>query len=118
MVDDSPLMLLAVSLGLDRPDRWAVTTAGSGRDAIALAATQHPDAILLDVMMPDLDGPATLRALRTDTATSSIPVVFLTADGVDDRVRLLGLGAAGVIAKPFDLALLGDQLDEVLGWQS
>jgi CheY-like chemotaxis protein len=110
-------MLLAVAMGLDRPDRWAVTTVGSGRDAIALAAADRPDAIVLDVTMPDLDGPDTLRALRAEPTTASIPIVFLTAD-VAARARLLDLGAAGVIAKPFDLTLLGDQLEEVLGWPS
>ena len=64
--------------------------------------------------MPDLDGPATLRALRAEPDTASIPIVFMTAD-VADEVRLLGLGAAGVIGKPLDLATLGDQLDEALG---
>jgi CheY-like chemotaxis protein len=112
-------MLLAVSIGLDRPERWAVTTAGSGRAAIAQAIRHRPDAVLLDVTMPDLDGPATLRALRAEPTTSSIPVVFLTAAATAaDRTRLLGLGAAGVIAKPFEPATLGDQLDEALGWPS
>ncbi len=114
MVDDSPLMLLAVGIGLEQPDRWAVTTTSSGRAAIALAAEHRPDAVLLDVTMPDLDGPATLRALRAEPDTASIPIVFMTAD-VADEVRLLGLGAAGVIGKPLDLATLGDQLDEALG---
>ena len=114
VVDDSPLMLLAVGIGLEQPDRWAVTTTGSGRAAIALAAEHRPDAVLLDVTMPDLDGPATLRALRSEPDTASIPIVFMTAV-VADEVRLLGLGAAGVIGKPLDLATLGDQLDEALG---
>jgi DNA-binding response OmpR family regulator len=118
-VDDSPLMLLAVTIGLDRPERWDVTTADSGRAALALAARQRPDVVLLDVTMPDLDGPDTLRALRADADTSSVPIVFLTADADGaDRARLLELGAAGVIAKPFDPSALGDQLDKVLGWSS
>jgi CheY-like chemotaxis protein len=115
VVDDSPLMLLAVGIGLERPDRWAVTTTGSGRAAIVIAAQHRPDAVLLDVTMPDLDGPDTLRALRADPATASIPVVFMTA-AIADEVRLRALGAAGVIGKPLDLATLGDQLDEALGW--
>jgi CheY-like chemotaxis protein len=115
VVDDSPLMLLAARLGLDRPDRWDVSTAASGQAALALAAESRPDAILLDVTMPDLDGPATLRALREQVSTQDIPVVFLTAASAD-RALLLSLGAAGVIAKPFDPAALGDQLGEVLGW--
>jgi CheY-like chemotaxis protein len=74
-----------------------------------------PEAILLDVVMPGKDGPATLAGLRDDTATRDIPVIFVTAD---DRSHahdhLPSLGAAGVIAKPFDVQRLGDQVAGIL----
>jgi two-component system, OmpR family, alkaline phosphatase synthesis response regulator PhoP len=115
VVDDSPLMLAAVRLGLDRVSGWDVATAASGREGVALAARYRPDAILLDVVMPDLDGPGTLEALRAQTSTSATPVVFLTADAGQPG-RLVELGAAGVIAKPFQPSALAEQLREMLGW--
>lgn len=117
VVDDSPLMLAAVQLGLARVPGWDVATALSGRDGIEIAADYRPDAILLDVVMPELDGLGTLRALRAQASTHETPVVFMTA-GHDDRDQLIGLGAAGVIAKPFQPAELAGQLKEVLGWPS
>lgn len=119
VVDDSPLMLRAAQVGLDRLSGWRVSTAASGREGIALATAARPDAILLDVVMPELDGPGTLHALGELAATRDIPVVFLTAaSGESDRARLIELGAAGVIAKPFEPPRLGNQLSEVLGWSS
>ena len=117
VVDDSPLMLSAALLGLRRAPDWDVATASSGRDGVELAASYRPDTILLDVVMPELDGPGTLRALREQTSTHDTPVVFLTADHAD-RDRLIELGAAGVIAKPFQPARLAQQMSEVLGWSS
>ena len=77
------------------------------------AVTDRPDAILLDVEMPDLDGAATLRALRNRAETYDVPVVFLTAG---EAPAAAGEGPAGVIAKPFAPAELADRVDEVLGW--
>jgi CheY-like chemotaxis protein len=82
---------------------------------VAQAKAERPDAILLDVVMPDRDGPATLEALRAEPATASIPVVFLTAvTAADEVARLRQLGAAGVLAKPFDPLRLGAALRAVL----
>lgn len=117
IVDDSPLILSAAVLGLRRVPNWDVATAPSGRAGVELAASYRPDAVLLDVVMPELDGPGTLRALRDQASTHDTPVVFLTADhGHPDH--LVALGAAGVIAKPFQPAGLAEQLSEVLGWSS
>jgi CheY-like chemotaxis protein len=116
VIDDSRLMLEAARIGLDRPSGWRVMTAASGREGIALAAAARPDAILLDFEMPGLDGPGTLEALGEQEATRDIPVVFLTAAADSDRVRLTALGAAGLIAKPFEPARLAERLSEVLGW--
>jgi CheY-like chemotaxis protein len=115
VVDDSPLMLAAAVLGLHGMHGWDVATAPTGRDGVELAADYHPDAILLDVVMPELDGPGTLRALREQASTRETPVVFLTADRGD--LGALGeMGAAGVIAKPFQPDGLAGQVSEVLGW--
>jgi CheY-like chemotaxis protein len=86
-----------------------VVEAPGGREAVARAIEEKPDAILLDVMMPVMDGPTTLSALRANPATQGIPVVFLTAKAMPSEVeRLRGLGAAAVLTKPFDpLALPG-----------
>ena len=115
VVDDSLLMRSAATVGLGRVPGWQVATAASGRDGVELAASYRPDAILLDVVMPELDGPATLRALREQAATHDMPVVFLTADA-GEPADLVALGAAGVIAKPFKPEDLAEQLSELLGW--
>ncbi len=117
VVDDSPLMLSAAVLGLGRVPGWDVATAPSGRDGVELAARYRPDAILLDVVMPELDGPGTLRALHEQPSTHDTPVVFLTANHAD-RDGLIELGAAGVIAKPFQPAGLAAELSAVLGWST
>lgn len=96
---------------------WDVVDAASGEEAVATARSARPDAVMLDVMMPGMDGPATLAALRADPSTAGIPVVFLTAKvQATERRRLEDLGAAGVIAKPFDPTTLADQVAGALGW--
>lgn len=111
LVDDEPFIreLVEISLGLD-PDILAKSCA-SGREALAEAAAWSPDLVLLDVMMPDMDGPQTLMHLREADATAGIPVVFMTARAQDsDIAQFLTLGAAGVILKPFDPVGLGNQV--------
>jgi CheY-like chemotaxis protein len=115
VVDDSLLMRSAATLGLGRVAGWEVASASSGRDGVELAASYRPDAILLDVVMPELDGRATLRALREQASTHDMPVVFMTADAGEPG-DLVALGAAGVIAKPFKPEDLAEQLSELLGW--
>ena len=95
---------------------YQVDTAEDGRRALALLeAGAAPDAVLLDVMMPGLDGPSTLSALRSSPRTASIPVVFLTAKAMPAEIeRLRGLGAKGVLIKPFDPMALPGQLTALL----
>ena len=115
-VDDSALIRHVVNAGLPSP-AWHVVSAESGEQAVVLASEAHFDAILLDVVMPGLDGPATFEQLRATPQTRDIPVVFLTGSAEEhDRARLRALGAAGVIAKPFDPASLAEQLSATLGW--
>jgi CheY-like chemotaxis protein len=102
-VDDEPDIreVVEISLGLD--PAFAVRSCASGGDALAATADWAPDLILLDVMMPDMDGPMTLARLRERPQTASVPVVFMTARAQSSELdRFLSLGAAGVIAKPFD----------------
>ena len=93
---------------------WHVETAGSGPDGILRATSHCPDAILLDHSMPGMDGPSTLREVRSIPALDSVPVIFLTA------CLRPGLtadsGAAGFLAKPFDPRTLGCQIARVLCW--
>lgn len=108
--DDSDIREVAsLSLSLD-PD-FTVRTCASGAEAIAVAAEWRPHIILLDVMMPEMDGPETLARLRADAATADIPVIFITARAQTHEIgRFLALGAAGVIAKPFDPMTLAPEV--------
>jgi CheY-like chemotaxis protein len=102
-VEDEPDIreVVEISLGLD-PD-FETRNCSSGQEALACVATWTPDIILLDVMMPLMDGPATLARLRENTDTASIPVVFMTARAQAREIdHFRSLGAAGVIPKPFD----------------
>jgi DNA-binding response OmpR family regulator len=102
-VDDEPDIreIVELSLGLD-PD-FTVRSCGSGKDALAIAADWQPDFILLDVMMPAMDGPATLVQLRENAKSADIPVIFMTARAQARELnRFRSLGAVGVIPKPFD----------------
>ncbi len=102
-VDDEPDIREVAQMSLELDDGLEVRACGSGREALPAAAQWQPDLILLDVMMPEMDGPTTLQALRSDPATSAIPVVFITARSQAAEVEaLLRSGALGVIPKPFD----------------
>jgi two-component system, OmpR family, response regulator len=116
-VDDEPDIreIAALALGLD--PEISVRLAEGGVQALAAVDGEdwRPDAILLDVMMPVMDGPAVLRALREQPRSASIPIVFITArTHSQDRKRLLQLGAVGVISKPFDPMTLAKELRAVL----
>jgi CheY-like chemotaxis protein len=115
MVDDEPHVRRVAELSLSRVGKWTVILAASGPEAIAAAEREKPDLILLDVMMPGMDGPTTLNALQELPATASIPVVFMTAKVQEREIeRYLGLGAAGVICKPFDPMELPDHIRRIV----
>ncbi len=120
IVDDEPDIRPDIrriaKLGLSRVGGMEVVEAANGAEALVRAKEDKPDAVLLDVMMPGLDGPSTLARLREDPATSGIPVVFLTAKAIAAELeRLKVLGAAGVLTKPFDPMTLARELRAVLG---
>jgi CheY-like chemotaxis protein len=115
VVDDSTLIRRLVHMGFETLAGWDVVDAGSGLEAMERATADRPDVILLDVVMPGMDGPATFTALQTQDTTRDIPVIFVTArDKPADRVRFAALGAAGVIAKPFQVEALAGQVTDIL----
>lgn len=118
IIDDDDDIREVAALTLEATAGWTIYTAASGRDGIDVALEQKPEAILMDVMMPEMDGPTTFKEMQQIPAIAGIPVVLLTAkvQGVDQR-RFAGLGVAAVLFKPFDPLTLATQICEVLGWQ-
>jgi len=110
-VDDEPDIRTIVQIALGLSKELTVHTGESGAQALELARALQPDVVLLDVMMPGLDGPGTLGRMRADPATARIPVIFVTAKAMPREVALFRkMGAVGVIAKPFDPMQLMKQL--------
>jgi len=115
LVDDEPDIRRIGQISLEHVGRWTVVQAQSGLQALSLAAHEQPDVILLDVMMPELDGPGTFARLREDPATAGIPVIFMTAKAQPHEVAAYrALGAAGVIAKPFDPMTLPGEVRSIV----
>jgi two-component system OmpR family response regulator len=110
-VDDEPDIREVARIALETVGGFTVEVCESGEAALRKAPEYRPDLILLDVMMPGLDGPATLRSLRAVDALAAVPVVFFTAKAQRAEIaELLALGAADVLGKPFDPMTLGDAL--------
>ena len=102
-VDDEADIRDVVEMALDLDPAFAVRGCASGQEAVAAATEWRPDVILLDVMMPGMDGPSTLMQLRRTPQTAGIPIVFMTARAQQRELeQFVSLGAEGVIAKPFD----------------
>lgn len=118
IIDDESDIREVTALSLETVAGWEVLTAHSGSEGIARAAQDRPDAILLDVMMPGMDGPTAFQELRENPATAGIPVLLLTAkvQGADQR-RFADLGVAAVLFKPFDPLTLARQVSDALGWE-
>jgi len=117
LVDDDDGVRLVATTALELVGGWAVTAVSSGAEAITAARAAPPDAILLDVMMPGLDGPSTLALLRGDPVTAAVPVIFLTAKArTNQHDTLLDAGARGVLVKPFDPMTLSDDVAALLGF--
>lgn len=115
-VDDEPDLREIATMALELDPGIAVRTAGSGPEALSLLDGALPSLLLLDLMMPGMDGPATLAAIRDKLGAATPPVIFITARAEQaERERLLALGAAGVIAKPFDPMTLAAQIRALLG---
>jgi len=116
VIDDDPDIRDLVQMSLENVQGWRVSLAASGGEGVDVAHVLRPDAILLDVMMPGMNGPATFEALRDKAATRQIPVVLLTANPQADERYRAELQLSGMIAKPFNPLMLAKRLTELLGW--
>ncbi len=117
IVDDEDDVRAIAQLGLEMGAHWTVLAASSGREALNLAAAEQPDAILLDMMMPDMDGRETLSKLKANPMTQEIPVILVTAKvQPSDQSSFADLDVAAVFAKPFRPLQLADQVSDALGW--
>lgn len=117
IIDDEDAIREVAKISLELVGGWEVTTCGSGSEGLVIAKDQQPDAILLDMMMPDMDGPATFKELQREEATRNIPVILLTGkERPSERHNFDGLGVRGVITKPFGPLTLASDVSKVLGW--
>jgi two-component system, OmpR family, alkaline phosphatase synthesis response regulator PhoP len=117
IIDDEETIQTVVQFGIKMAAGWEVLTAGSGAEGIQTAQVEKLDVILLDAMMPDMDGIATLRELQCHAETEHIPVIFLTAKThTTEQQQLYDLGASGVITKPFNALHLPEQIAQILDW--
>lgn len=116
-VEDEPDIQTVARLALETVGGFRVTICGSGEEAVKVVRDLSPDLVLLDVMMPGMDGPSTLRRLREFPELQTTPVVFMTAKVQRSEVEhYRSLGAVGVIAKPFDPMTLSDEVLSI--WKS
>jgi CheY-like chemotaxis protein len=117
IIDDEEDIRAVAALSLETVAGWEVLVASSGAQGLARAIEHQPDAILLDVMMPGMDGPTTFRELRQNPVTAHIPVLLLTAKvQSSDQRRFADLGVEAVLFKPFDPLELSTQIAGALGW--
>jgi CheY-like chemotaxis protein len=118
IIDDEADIREVAAMSLETMAGWEVMVASSGAQGLVRAVSYQPDAILLDVMMPGMDGPTTFRELRKNPATNHIPVLLLTAKvQASDQRSFAGLGVEAVLLKPFDPITLPNQIAGVLGWE-
>jgi CheY-like chemotaxis protein len=119
VIDDESYLRQMIQISLTTTTDWQVCLASSGREGIVQAQTELPDAILLDVMMPDMDGLTVFSNLQADPITQKIPVILLTGiiqSGERQKYEALGFKAA--LSKPFEPLELATQIAQSLGWTS
>ena len=115
LAEDDPSIQAIAMMALSRIGKHQVSTTNNGLEAIRYLETEKPDLILLDVMMPVLDGFAACKMIKAEIKTKDIPIIFLTAKAQVYEIQLgMSLGAVGYILKPFDPMTLSKQIDEVL----
>ncbi len=115
IVDDEEDVRALIQLGLEMQAGWKVLNSNSGKEAIKIAATEQPDVILLDLMMPDMDGKTTLQQLKNNPQTQKIPVILMTAkskSAVEESFANLDLAA--IFTKPLRPLNLAQQISEVI----
>lgn len=117
VIDDEINLCAVIQACLEELGGWETLVAVSAKEGLAIAQTQPLDAILLDVMMPEMDGITLFQELQQNAATQAIPVIFLTAKVQStDLGEFAKLGIKGVIAKPFDPLTLIEKVAATLGW--
>ena len=117
VVDDDDAIREVAQTALELVAGWQVDLASNGQEALERCLADPPDAVLLDVMMPSMDGPTTFAELQADARTRDVPVVLLTAKVQPaERRRWEGLGVAGVLTKPFDPYAWPGEVASLLGW--
>ncbi|MCG6935585.1 MAG: response regulator [Candidatus Promineifilaceae bacterium] len=113
-VEDDPDIQAIARVALESVGGFTVETCNSGQIAVTNAADFRPEMLLIDVMMPDMDGPTTLAALRDQPSLADTPAVFITAKVQPDEIeQLQNYGAVDIITKPFDPMTLSDQLRHI-----
>lgn len=113
-IDDEPDVLSVAQMCLETVGEFNVTTASSGNEGLEKMLANKPDVILLDVMMPGIDGPATLKLVRKHPDFDDVPIIFMTARVRPSEIQeYLALGANGVMPKPFDPMTLSAQVTEI-----
>jgi CheY-like chemotaxis protein len=115
LIDDDPDLRKLVKLTLEFTAGWEVLVAAGGAEGIELTRRHRPDAVLVDLMMPEMDGYEVCRRLSADAGTAAIPRVLLTARREVDESRMREVGAAGVVVKPFDPDDLARQVRDLCG---
>lgn len=117
VIDDDDGIREIIQICLEAIAGWQVITASSGNEGLNIANSQKPDAILLDVMMPYVDGIATFQKLQTNQETSNIPTILLTAKAkISEQKQYQNIGVAGVIIKPFEPYDLVAKIKTMLHW--
>jgi CheY-like chemotaxis protein len=117
VVDDEEHLRELVQACLEDLAGWETLVAGSGKECLEILQTEKPNAILLDVSMPGMDGIAVYESLQSNSITRSIPVILLTARVLPrDRAKFAEMGVAGVITKPIEPTTLTQEVAEILGW--
>lgn len=117
LVDDEDDIREVAQMSLEVTAGWSIEGADSGQKGIEKALELKPDVILLDVMMPDMDGPTTFKKMRELPDLQQTPVILMTAKvQASDLEQFKTIGVSGVIAKPFDPMSLADQVKDILSW--
>jgi DNA-binding response OmpR family regulator len=117
IIDDEKPIQEAVRLCLETFSSWEVLTASSGREGLVKAEAEQPDAVLLDVLMPDMDGVTILQHLRKNPVTQSVPVILLSANvSLVEAAQFIEMEVMGLITKPFNPTQLVAQITEIMDW--
>ncbi|MGG6265985.1 response regulator [Leptolyngbya sp. AN03gr2] len=118
VIDNEPLVQEAAKISLEMVAKWQVITASSGAEGLVKAEREKPNAILLDLMMPGMDGISTLQKLQANSVTQPIPVILLTATVQPSDVPYYQtLGFRGAIAKPFEPLRFAEEIAQILEWK-